>query len=56
MKKELLKFTLAVFGFFALIEIASLINHHFRFGSLKWKRLFAGLVIESSDAAVDSEF
>ena len=33
LKKELLKFTLAVFGFFALIEFAYLINHHFRFGS-----------------------
>jgi hypothetical protein len=33
MKKELLKFILAVFGFFGLIEIAYLINHHFRFGS-----------------------
>jgi hypothetical protein len=33
MKKEPLKFALAVFGFFALIEIAYLINHHFRFGS-----------------------
>lgn len=33
MKKELLKFSLAVFGFFALIEIAYQINHYFRFGS-----------------------
>ena len=33
MKKELLKFSLAIFGFFALIEVAYLINHHFRFGS-----------------------
>jgi hypothetical protein len=31
MKKELLKFALAVFGFFALIEIAFLVNHHFPF-------------------------